>query len=458
MRPATGNAAVFGLGWEPRFGQPAGALTAYDVLLPLAGHVMGTEAPSGAINKTGYVRAGIPGDKGGNDFELHLPLSIEHTLEFFSHYFGSVVHQELVPGTVYRDTFTPLLDGLINRSAWGLLGLEPSIDRRLLYGIRLAALEMAFTANEEVDMAMTGHVQHGSRCGLAVADVANTGTYTELPALRGPVKTVANGAIHIQVTRTVAGGGLRWKVEQTDGAPTWTGPEHDARFDAQGHSDWVDCQGADGLDLGLTDDINGAANWDPLEVVFPGTSADLADLAIGDTFTAAAPGTWPLPAMPLVPDTTKVHRAHLIVRHAEVGGTNWQETYVNGAVFKYVYENRIQGASRTRYPWLITGEGDIMPEVSLEREVVDRVFDDIADRHERRRLQLELRGPQIDASYRKGIVFDYPQVRTSEYSAPISDKNVLTEAVTLVAETDGVNPPVTATVTSSRNYSPTPAE
>ena len=86
-------------------------------------------------------------------------------------------------------------------------------------------------------------------------------------------------------------GGLQFKTEQTPDSPTFPGPAAAVALDATGEAIWQNLQGADGLDLGFWEE-----NRDPLEIVWPGTAADHAALAVGDIFTFAPRASGPTPS------------------------------------------------------------------------------------------------------------------------------------------------------------------
>ncbi len=445
MQVAKGKAVALALAPERHPGVPAPGLISYDPILPLGDGLKGVTTPSGQVNRTAFIRKGLPGQKGG-EFTFGLPLAVAHLIEFFAHVFGSVQKTVLEAG-VYRYTFTPVLEAQHVRSLWGLMGREP-VERELQHLIKLGNLAMTIGDNVEIPCVMTGLIGHGTRLGLAVPDAGNTGTYTRGPYVRGMLANEAAGDVHLQVTQVSPS--LQFKVQQTDAAPAFPGPAVDALYDSGGEGAWQELQDHDGADLGIVDE-----NKDPLELVWPGTAADHGDLAVGDVFILPAPGSWALPPMTILPAARRFTSAHWKVRARRIGDPAYASVDANGGSVVFDYPVERDGGNDSKYAFDIIRPGEFNPTVQLSRSLVNRFFADFLDRHERLDLQLAWEGRQLGAThgYREGLELTYPLAAVNEDARPPSAPTKIVETVNLQGQTDEAGtPPCTAVITTDRDW------
>ncbi len=444
---AKGQAVAIALAPERNFNVPAAGLVSYDPILPVAAGIVGTETDSGQVNRSAFLKKGLPGQKQG-EFQMGLPLTAGHLIEFFAHIFGKVVKAS--PGAgVYTYTCTPVLTAQHMRSLWGVFGREP-VERELVHGIRLGSLALAIADNVEIPLTMQGLIAHGTRLGLSVPDAGNTGTYALSPYVRGVLADESAGDVFVQVSRLPAGGGLQFKVEQTAAAPAFEGDAVDMVYDTTGEGTWRQLQDHDGRDLGIMDE-----NKDPLELVFPGTAGDHDNLAIGDVFQFQAPGTWALPPLTTLPAAPRFTSAHWLVRARQIGAGSYTEVDANTGSLTLEYAVEADRGNGSRYPFDIIRPGTFNPTMQLARSLTDRYFADFYDRHQRLDLQLAFEGRQIGASYayREGIEITMPSAGINENARPAAAPGKITETNNFKGETDDAGAdPCTVVITTTRDW------
>lgn len=450
MKPATGAAVGIALGLEQEFNVPGvGGLIAYRPNLPLDGELVGEESESGQVNPGGFVQRGLPGPKGG-ELDFGHPLQAAHLLEFYEHFLLAVtkVTLEAGPPAVYKYTFLPDVT-LDPTSFWGLLD-KPPVDRGWVYGVRFGEMSAEIGDNVEIPVRLKGAVSHGTRMGAAVADVANLGTYTKGPHLRGILKTPASGKIHVRVTQVA--GAVQFKVHQTNGVPAFPGAAVNVVYDAEtGLALWQNLQDQAGLDLGIFDE-----NKDPLEIIFPGLAADHADLAVGDTWTFDVPG-WAAPAISAIAGAQRFTSAHWEARTRAIGAGAWVTRPMRSGSWAIVNELEADRGNTSKYAFGQLQQGELAPTIKLTRAFANRVLADLQERHDRFELQLAFLGRQLGTgAFRESIVHTYDSVGITEGSRPASEAGTIEEEVTLAAETnDAGDPPIQVEVITTRNWTPT---
>lgn len=449
---ATGSGVLIGLGREQQYGVPGSSgLLAYRAILPASLELAATEGESGQVNQSGFLEPGVPGARGGEGAELGLPLSSMLLLEFFEHICGGAEKTvlEAGPPAVYKYTFIPTLTGA-DTSFYGLY--SNSVERSWSHGIKFEGLEMEIGDNEEIPVRLKGVVSHGTRLGAAAPAEANTGTYTAGPHLRGVLRDPSAGAVHLQVSAVA--GGLKFKVDQTDGVPAFAGPEVAVVIDpVTGLAAWQNLQGPTGQDLGIWDE----GNKDPLEVIFPGAPADHADLEVGDTFTFAAPGTWEAPSLPRLTGFERNTSAHWMARFRSVGAPAWIEKRCRSGKVMLEWPLSVERGNGSRYPFaLLRGNEILKPTVEVTRALTDDFFLGRVERSSRIEGQLAFDGRQIGTgAHREGLGITYASLRIEKSERPAKDEKIIEESLSLVAETnaDG-DPPVTIEVITTRDWTP----
>ncbi len=452
MRAATGSAVGVAFGFEQEFGIPGtGGLTAFRAILPVDGELVGQESASAQVNPGGFVERGVPGPKGG-ELDFGHPLQAAHLLQFFEHFLRAVVKNtvQVGPPAVYQYLFEP--DITLDPTSFFALIDKPPVDRYFDFGIRFGEMAAEIGDNEEIPVRLKGAASHGTRMGAAVADVANTGTYTLGPQMRGVLKTSSAGRIHVRATQVAPS--LQFNIHQTNGVPAFPGAAVDVVYDAEtGRALWQNLQDQVGLDLGLW-----AENRDPLEIVFPGVAADHADIDVGDTWTFEVPGAWQTPALSILSGYQKFTSAHWEARTRAIGAGAWVTRPFRSGSWTLENELEADRGNTSRYAFDQLQTGVLRPTVKATRAFVNRVFADLQERHDRFELQLAFLGRQLGTgAHRESIVLTYPSVGISEGSRPASSAGTIKEEVTLVAETnDAGDPPITIEVITTRDWTPTP--
>lgn len=383
---ATGSAVLWAVGRERSFGipGPAGSLTAYRAVLPLEADLLDSASPGAAVNQSGYLERGVPGPKGGKAV-WSLGLTAGSILEFLEHLLGRVTKSTPAPG-VYRYLFEPARSGA-DTSFFALLSRSPVL-RTWFYGLKLAKLSLAIGDNTEIPVKLEGLISHGTRMSAPASHPDNAGTYQLGPHLRGALRNPTAGPVHVQVAQVAP---LQFKTEQTADAPTFPGPAVDVALDvATGDAIWQNLQGADGLDLGLWDE-----NRDPLEIVWPGTAADHATLAVGDVFTFHPPGAWAAPVLTPLPGQ-RFTSAHWTLSLRTAGSSaSWTPLRCRKGTLDLSWPLSEERGNGSRYPYALLRDGLFTPSLKLERALVDPFFADRSEANARLEAELAFTGRQI---------------------------------------------------------------
>jgi hypothetical protein len=443
---ASGSAVLWAVGRERSFGIPGTGLTAYKAVLPLDSDLLDAESEGAAVNQSGFLERGIPGPKGGKSI-WSTSLTTGSILEFLEHLLGQAAKSELTAG-IYRYLFEPTRSGA-DTSFYALLSRSPVL-RTWLYGLKLSKLSLSIGDNTEIPVKLEGLIGHGTRMGAPVPAAANTGAYQLGPHLRGTLRDPAAGPVHIQVARVA--GGLQFKTEQTNGAPTFPGTAVDIALDAASEAVWQNLQGADGLDLGFWEE-----NRDPLEIIWPGTPADHAALAEGDVFTFQPPGQWAAPPIPSLSGFQRFTSAHWTIALRTVGAAAWSPMRCRKGTLDLSWPISEERGNGSRYPYALLRDGLFAPSLKIERALVDPFFADHAETAVRLEAQLAFTGHQLAPAFRESITFTFASARIDAAKRTAKDAHTIPEEITLVGETtESVAPPLTVEVITTRDWSPTP--
>lgn len=449
MKAPTGNASLVALGLERSHGVPGRtAVTGYKVALPFEGDLETKPNPAAAVNPLGVLEPGTPGEKSGK-VSLSIALTASTTLEFLEHLLGGVTKTvlEAGPPAVYRYLFEPdYVDG-VETSFYGLLGLAP-VERTWFYAILFDMLELDLGKGELLSK-LSGGLGHATRMSAPVPDAANTGSYTMGPYLRGPLANAAAGKVHVQVTSVAP---LQFKVHQTAAAPTFPGAAVAALLDPEaGTGTWQNLQDQAGLDLGFWGE-----NKDPLEIIWPGDAADHGTIDVGDTWGFDPPG-WATPAITyLAAQAHRLTSAHWVTRMRKPGDAAWIEKPFEGGKLRLDKKVTWWRGGASRYPYAVTRDGDLVPELELDRPFFDRFFRDRLDAEGRVDVEVLLQGRQLGTGvHREGLTVRFRSARVDEAKRPVSARGTVKEKVKLVGETnDAGDQPVTIEVVTSRNWTP----
>jgi hypothetical protein len=445
---ATGAAVLWAVGRERSFGVPGevGDLTAYKAILPLDSDLLDTETEGAAVNQSGYLERGVPGPKGGKSI-WSLSLTTGAILDFLEHLLGGVTKALLAPG-IYQYTFQPTRTG-VDTSFYALLSRAPVL-RSWLYGLKFSRLSLAIADNAEIPIHLEGKISHGTRMSAAVPAATNAGAYTLGPLLRGTLRNPAAGPVHVQITQIA--GGLQFKTEQTVDVPTFPGPAVDIALDAAGEATWQNLQGADNLDLGFWEE-----NRDPLEILWPGTAADHAALALGDTFTFQPPGTWTDPTIPTLTGNQRFTSAHWTLALRTAGAADpYTPIRCRKGTLDLTWPITEERGNGSRYPYALLRDGLFAPSLKIERALVDPFFADRAESAARLEAALAFTGRQLDATNRESLRITFAAARIDTAKRTAKDPRTIAEEVTLIGETnDAGDPPVTIEVITARDWTPT---
>ena len=91
----------------------------------------------------------------------------------------------------------------------------------------------------------------------------------------------------------------------------------------------------------------------------------------------------------------------------------------------------------------------------LERGL--REFADAAETNARLEIHLAFTGQQLTPTHRESITFTFPSARIATAKRAPKDARTIPEEITLIGETTNtLTPPLTVTVTTTRDWSPLP--
>jgi hypothetical protein len=413
-------------------------------VLPLEADLLDAETPGAAVNQSGYLERGVPGPKGGKAV-WSVSLSTGSILDFLEHLLGRVTKSSPAPG-VYHYLFEPSRTG-VDTSFFALLSRSPVL-RSWLYGIKLGKLSLAIGDNAEIPVKLEGLISHGTRMSAAVPLPANAGAYQFGPRLRGALRAPGAGPVHVQVAQIE--GGLQFKTEQTPDEPNFPGAAVEVALDAAGEAVWQNLQGADGLDLGVWDE-----NRDPLEIIWPGTTADHATLAVGDVFTFHPPGAWAAPVLDPLPGQ-RFTSAHWTLALRTAGSSApWTPLHCRKGTLDLSWPLSEERGNGSRYPYALLRDGLFSPSLKVERALIDSFFADRAEASARLEVEFAFNGRQLTADLRESIRITFAAARIAAANRSVRDARAIPEEVTLIGETDDtLTPPLTVEVLTTRDWLP----
>ncbi|MEL7061089.1 MAG: hypothetical protein AAGN46_13795 [Acidobacteriota bacterium] len=443
---ATGRTTAFQLGFERRPGVPGSGLQAYQVALPAGTVVARPLVSPGTVDPRGFSRLGRPGAVDittdfAVDFVAHLQLP------FLYHLLGGGLTKTVLEAGVWQYAFEA--QSFESRTATSFYTIDgtPSVKLRQVYDVELHEGVWAIGENVVVLPRFKGVGGHATLMGPPVADVGNTGTH-QGPALRG-VPRDPETPIHLQITRDVAGGGVRFQLEQAT-VPAWAGPETDVLLDPAGEPDWQIAQGADGLDLGRT-----AGDWDPVDVHLL-DPAQLALLEIGDVFTWAPYG-WSTPAAPAALATAAhaFSSAHERIEIRTAGSADpWERVLRDDST--YTLSAPIAGSRAGKYIDRMYRTGEVMAKVAVSRKKADRRLQIVQERAGLLDVRASFAGRQLGTgAHRESVVWHQPSSQVEGYQDTASSPDIVVEQAELVARApDDGSAPLTVTVVTDVDWTP----
>ncbi len=450
---ATGSSADFGAGVELRPTQPQQGRMRQYIMLPSV-DVQGkdeTTDPSKVSLGTGKAE-GVPGKISGT-FDVGLRTAPGTWVPWLAFFAGGAITKSEPETGVYRYAFDAVrTSDLVSAPTFSaVLGRNP-VDTVRRDGIAPTELTAASGNNTEVATRIKGFSTHGCKFGFARADGANTGGYPYQPILRGIAASDAQ-SIHLRVTSKAP---LRIRLEQAD-TPTWAGFELDlsASYTDDGYAVWEVARGADRAHLGVVQ----GNNWNPMEVVMPGTLADHALLEVGDTWTFDRPGAWRVRDLALPSgdaDTYEKTSAAFDLVVWEYGQT--QKFRVQGA--NNIDLNLTSGAepddgTGSRAAFSILREQPIGYSIGINRKLASKFFLDGSERQRRYGTELTLRGPDIGTShtYQDSVRIVAPYNAIKDYSAPVPSVATIVEGFALDArESPDGSPAISVEITTEADY------
>lgn len=448
--PASGSRLIVGLGRETLWIEPGEEpLFFHRPVLPFSGFFVRPENPTGEVSTSGWKLPGLPGSVSG-PVDFGASFTAAGLLEVAEHVLRGATALELEADEAYLYDFTqdPSAPETTFRVVYGL----PPVDRAHLFGVKFSGVTQAMAPNAPIQLRLAGGAAHGTRIGTAVADVGNTGTWIGRPWLRGVMRDAAAGDIHVNITRVI--GGIQFKVEVTTGVPTFPGAAVDVLYDADGRAIWQNLQDEAGLDVGIW----GASNKDPVEIKFPGTAVEHADMDIGDAWVFPRPGTWADP-VPTYIAGERFTSVHLFVDFRAQGAGVWNELRVDGGNANVVttWPVSVGYGNSSKYPSAMDRDGDSSMTLQLPRRFRDTFFQAGLEEHDRFELRLRWLGGQIGSAgqWRESVVYEYPAVFISSAAVPASAATSIIETLNLVAEGGPAGePPVVMQVITPRNWTP----
>ncbi len=450
---ATGSSADFGAGVELRPGQPQqNRLRQYSMLPSVDVQSKDeTTEPTKLSSGTGKAE-GVPGKLSGT-FDVGLRTAPGTLVPWLAFFAGGAIDKTEPETGVYRYAFDAVLSSdLVSAPTFSaVLGRNP-VDTVRRDGIAPTELTAASGNNTEIATRVKGFSTHGCKFGFAQAAGTNTGSYPYQPILRGIAASDAQ-PIHLRVTSKAP---LRVHLEQAD-APTWAGFELDlsASYGENGYAVWEVARGADRAHLGLVV----GNNWNPMEVVLPGTLAEHALLEVGDTWTFARPGAWRVRDLALPSGDAGTHEKTSAAFDLVVWEYGQAQKFrVQGA--DNIDLNLTSGAepdtgTGSRAAFGILREDSIGYSIGINRKLASKFFLDGSERQKRYGTELTLRGPDIGTThtYQDSVRIVSPYNRIKDYTAPVASVATIVEGFALEARDspDG-SPVISVEITTEADY------
>ena len=430
---ATGSSADFAASVELRPGQPQGNRFRRYAVLPSV-DVQGKDAlaESNKIEDGSGEAEGVPGELSGT-FDVGLRTAGGTLLPWLAFFAGGEIQKTEPETGVYRYTFDAVRssDLISARSFSALLGRNP-VDTVRRDGIAPASLNIASGNNAEIAARVQGFSTHGCKFGFARPDAGNAGAYPFEPVLRGTA--ASHGApIHVQVESVAP---LRVRLEQAE-APTWAGWVLDlsASYDEDGWAVWEVARGADRRHLGVVV----GSNWNPLEIVFPGTATDHQALAVGDTWTFDAPGTWRVSDLALPSGDSgaeKTSAAFDLVVWEYGRPERFRVQGADSLDFGLTSGAEPDKGTGSRAAWGILREQPLGASIGMSRKLASRFFLEGSERQKRYGAELTLRGPIVGSSgaYQDEIKVLFRYATLEDYNAPVASAASIVEGFALKAK------------------------
>lgn len=449
---ASGSRLIVGLARESRWIEPGEDPVFYHrPVLPFAGFFTRPENPTGETSTSGWKLPGLPGSVAG-PVDHGVMFTAGGLLEIAEHVLRGATKTELEAATAYQYDFEQ--NPSAPETTLRMIQARPPVDRAHLYGVKLSSVTQAIAPNAPIQCRLAGAAAHGTRLGSAVGAAGNLGTWTGRPWVRGVMADRSAGDIHVQVSRGVAGGGIQFKVQVTDGVPTFPGSAVDLVYDADGYAIWQNLQDEAALDIGIWS----GSNKDPVEIKFPGTSTEHAAVAIGDVWVFAKPGAWADPT-PTYLAGERFTSAHLYVDYRAIGAGTWIEMLVDGGNVNVVtaWPVTVGYGNSSKYPTAMDRDTDSVMTIQLPRRFRSVIFQEGLEAHQRFELRLRWLGGQIGSAgqWRESVVYQYPSVAITDAATPASAPASIIETLNLVAEGGGSGePPMTMQVVTPRNWTP----
>lgn len=451
-QPPTGSAFAMGLAPERRFGVPAPGLVAYGAALPVTAELVAASSPSAQVHASGIPRLPVPGDITGPVQWGH-PLTAAHFLEFFEHVLLRSSREELAPG-VFEYTFWPSLVDCASTSFWGVFA-KGSLEVWLRYGIRFSQLSWESGGSGEILLRADGLGTHGSSLGPAVPAPANTGTYPLGPWARGTLAEPAAGPVWLRVESL---GPLTFKILQAPAEPnpaTWQAAPTAYPVETAGpleapEGEWqLAMASSDGRDLGLVT----PKNWDPLQIIWPGTEGEHAALAVGDVFHL--PVLWQAPPLAPLAHLGSFTGAHWHTQVGEVGGPLQAKSF-DSATYTLGWPLAPRGRDG-RYVSHLHRDGEAQGTVELKRPLEDAFFASHALRGTPIRYLSRWQGRLLAPGLRESLTLELPHCHVARSERPVATAGIVEETIQLRhATNEAGDPPLTLKAVTTREWEPTP--
>lgn len=444
---ATGRRTVWALGPEARPGEPWGQLQSYDPALPAAAAFTAARDASGTVNRSGYAQRAVPGAIEGA-VEFGLPLAPPLLLPFLHHLAGSVLKTVLEPG-VFDYVFEPQPAAAFTETTFEGLSGHPPVTLERVYDVRFSGLALEIGEGPILPR-LTGQAGHRSPFGLAEPDPGNLGTHPG-PAVRGIPRDDALD-LWVEIRRDLAGGGVQFTTEQTNDPPTFPGPSVDLWLGPDGEPAWQNLQNESGVDVGFWGQN---ANYDPVEILWPGGAARLGELAVGDRWRIPAPGRWAAPAMPeAAAGGVRLLTPAMARLGVRLAGSSGPYRVIDRDSVTLTFTDTLSSTRRGRYPALYRA-GTTAFTASAQRPLTDRTFLRAAEAHGVLDVRHELLGQQLGSgAHREAFAVTTPRAEV-EVSVAAGDEGLVPESLTLPA-TAGENgeAPWTVRVVTDVDWTP----
>lgn len=513
-QPATGATVLYGLRRELSPGVPdlAQSRTYYRPAPPLAAKLVRTLGESPEINASGFRQKGIPGPITG-PLDLGFMLTASTILEPAEHIFGSVAKSE--PETdIFKYIFTPVRVG-VETTFDELLSEAPVARTRRSMGA-LSGFTVGFANNAPLVVRFAGLFGYDTHLSAAVADVGNTGTYTEGPDVRGNLRKPRDGeTLHINTTRDIAGGGLQFKAERVPdgGTATFPGAAIDAAYDDEGDGTWQNLPVAYQLTGTVSVGVGGTAVTGvgtkfltELEVgkyltiagetkLISAIASDLGATIAAHTAGASAvvahvlnedagywdenydpveiiwPGdtttqgdldtgdafsfatTWSDPSATYI-SGQRFTSAHIFLDWRRTGATTWTTVQVQSGTWAVNREVTPSQGTGSRHYFSLERDGDFMATLTLVRKYTDDTFLEFERSHESFEMRLRILGEKMGTgAYRESIEVEAGAAQVTTRTAPVAGSTAIIETLNLTFNAEADgSAPIVATAYTDRDY------